>query len=88
MVTGEPALQARALELFRGELKFGNGEHFPATLTPYTGPGVTSDVKETPGNSSFTPAPAVPEVAQWGLNVMSSTEYIRRFKSGQPVLAH
>jgi hypothetical protein len=88
MATGDPALQARAIELFRGELRFRDGEHFPAQPTIITGPTVSSDVVETPGNSSFTPAPAVPEIAQWALNVMSAPEYLKKFRSGQPNQMH
>jgi hypothetical protein len=78
--TGRQDLEDKACELYRGLLKFRDGDYFLARPLVVDGPGVTQPAVEEVARNTFTPSIATPEVSQWALNLMTTTEYLRKFK--------
>jgi hypothetical protein len=85
--SGDQALEDYALAQYRDLLKFNGGDYFLATPQSFDGPTVTQAAKENPGTSTFTPIIATPEVSQWALNLMTTTELFRAFKAKAQVAA-
>jgi len=79
--TGSADLEARAINLYRGLLRFDGDYYFRKVPLKFDGPDVTQVAVENPGRSTFTPAIATPEVSQWAINLISMPELLRRFKS-------
>ncbi|MBI0476358.1 Tat pathway signal sequence domain protein [Sphingomonas sp. MA1305] len=79
VATGRVDLYRRAIDLYRGLLRFGSTDYFRAQPVAVEGPTTSQTVLENPGTSTFTPAIATPEVAQWAINLISMPQMLRRF---------
>ncbi len=79
--SGDQALEDYALQQYRDLLKTKDTDYFTAALQSFDGPTVTQPAKENPGASTFTPTIATPEVSQWAINLMTTTELFRQFKA-------
>lgn len=79
LTSGRTDLRDRAIRLYRGLLKFADEDYLSKFPRRVTGPECVQACVEYNGMSTFTPHPAVPELAQWALNLMTSGVWLERF---------